>query len=127
MKIEHLGFLVNKPISMGNWWIENLKFQLVRQLGNDDDGVSFISDDYGTVLEFAKINTEESINFNSLEPLKIHFAIECENPQLESKILIQNGATLIGESLRNDYLSEKILVRDPFGAVIQFVNRKNKL
>ena len=38
MKIEHIGFLVDNPISMGNWWVANLGFKILRQLGNDEDG-----------------------------------------------------------------------------------------
>jgi hypothetical protein len=127
MKIEHIGFLVDNPISMGNWWAANLDFKILRQLGNDEDGVTFIKDNGNTILEFGKIITKETFNFNKIKPLQIHIAIECENPEMESRRLIKNGAKLIGESQRTEYKGEMILIRDPFGAVIQLINRKNKL
>jgi hypothetical protein len=41
--------------------------------------------------------------------------------------LVTVGAELIGESPRNAYPGEKILVRDPWGFVIQLLNRQDKL
>ena len=35
---------------------------------------------------------------------------------------------MIGESIRNDYKGEKILIRDPYGGLtIQLINRQNAL
>ena len=127
MKIEHIGFLVEKPISMATWWINFLGFEMIRQAGNDEDGVVFIKDENNTIIEFGRIKNENPIDFNLLEPLQVHIAIECENPESESIKLIKNGATLIGESYRNDYKNEKILIKDPYGAVIQLITRKFKI
>jgi len=51
MKIEHIGILVTKPISMGNWYKEHLGLEIVRQLGTDDDGVTFIKDPWGLTIQ----------------------------------------------------------------------------
>jgi len=127
MRIEHLGFLVEKPISMGQWWVENLGFRVVRQSGDDFFGVCFLQDASGTIIEFGKIPEQAPLNFRALLPLQVHIAIECPDTLAEAARLVNQGASLIGESPMNDLAHEKLLMRDPFGAVIQLVNRKDKL
>ena len=127
MKIEHIGFLVDKPLSMADWWVSNLGFKVLRRDGTDAYGVCFLKDDGDTVLEFGSIPTEQALDFNKLEPLQVHIAIDCSDTESETRRLIANGAVLVGESPLNDFKNERILLRDPFGAVIQLVNRKGKL
>jgi hypothetical protein len=127
MRIEHVGICVDAPVSMGNWYRDNLDFSILWQAGDDIDGVSFISDNDGTILELAKIPEGPPLDAYSLEPLQLHIAIECSDPTTEAERLISAGATLIGESPRNSYPGEKILVRDPWGYVIQLLNRATKL
>ena len=115
------------PVSMGNWYRDNLGFSILWQAGNDTDGVSFISDNDGTVLELGKLPAGPPLDPYSLEPLQLHIAIECNNPTHQAERLIAVGAELIGESPRNSYQGEKILVRDPWGFVIQLINRATPL
>ena len=127
MRIEHVGICVAAPISMGNWYRDNLDFSILWQSGNDVEGVSFISDNDGTVLELGKLAEGPPLDAYSLKPLQLHIAIECDNPTTEAERLVSVGATLIGESPRNSYKGEKVLVRDPWGYVIQLLNRATKL
>jgi catechol 2,3-dioxygenase-like lactoylglutathione lyase family enzyme len=128
VKIEHIGICVSAPISMGVWYRDNLGFKIVRSTGNDFDGVSFLVDSEGkTVLELGKIPEGPPIDGRSLRPLQFHIAVECDNPTAEAERLIKAGAELLGESPRNRYPGEKILIRDPWGYTIQLVNRKDKL
>ena len=113
---------------MGKWYEKNLGFHIIRELGNDMEGVIFMEDDSGNVIEIAHVPELPSMDFKSLNPLVIHLAIECVSPESEAKRLVEAGAEMVGESIRNDYKGEKILVRDPFGGLtIQLVNRKNVL
>jgi hypothetical protein len=45
----------------------------------------------------------------------------------EAQRLVAAGAKLVGESPKNTYPEEKILVRDPWEMTIQLLNRKEKL
>jgi predicted enzyme related to lactoylglutathione lyase len=126
MKIEHVGFLVEKPVSMGNWWVANLGFNIVRQSGNDEEGVTFVKDNADTIIEFGKMKSEKSFNFTDTTPLQVHIAIDCENPELEAKRLVKAGAGPVEDPEKYNRTGEIVLVRDPFGAVIQLINRKNK-
>jgi hypothetical protein len=128
MRIEHIGLGVNNPIAMGKWYEKNLGFRILRELGSNTEGVIFMEDDKGSVIEIAHIPEMPSLEFKSMNPLLIHLAIECSDPIEEANRLVGAGAEMIGEAIRNDYKGEKILVRDPFGGLtIQLVNRMNSL
>ncbi len=128
MNIEHIGICVTAPISMGKWYRDNLGFRIIRSAGDDTDGVSFVIDgESNTILELGKLPEGPPLDGRSLLPLQLHIAIECEDPTTEAERLIDVGAELVGESPRNKYKGEKILIRDPWGYTIQLVNRENKL
>jgi catechol 2,3-dioxygenase-like lactoylglutathione lyase family enzyme len=128
VKIEHIGVCVSAPISMGKWYQDHLGLKIIRSAGDDLDGVSFLIDDAGTtVLELGRLPEGPPLDGRSLLPLQLHLAIECENPVSEAERLVEAGAKLLGESPRNAYPGERILMRDPWGYTIQLVNRRNKL
>jgi catechol 2,3-dioxygenase-like lactoylglutathione lyase family enzyme len=127
MKIEHVGICVPAPVSMGYWYRDHLGFEMLMQAGDDRDGVSFISDGEGTVLELGRLPEGPPLEARSLAPLQLHIAVDCDVPVREAERLVAAGATLVGESPRNSYPGEKVLVRDPWGFVLQLVNRKRKL
>jgi catechol 2,3-dioxygenase-like lactoylglutathione lyase family enzyme len=127
MKIEHIGLCVPAPVSMGNWYRDHLGFKMLRQAGDDDDGVSFVAGDDGTVLELGRLPEGPPLEPRLWTPLQLHLAVECDDPAAEAQRLISAGAKLVGESPRNSRPGEKILIRDPWGFVIQLLNRKEKL
>jgi hypothetical protein len=113
---------------MGNWYRDHLGFRILRSAGDDTEGVSFIVDSAGrTVLELGNLPEVASLDPRSLSPLQIHIAIECQDPTAKAQQLVGAGAEFIGESPRNAYPGEKVLVRDPWGFVIQLLNRETKL
>ncbi len=113
---------------MGEWYRDHLGFKIVRCAGNDIDGVSFVVDDEGnTILELGRLPEGPPLDGRSLLPLQLHIAMECEDPTTEAERLLNAGAEVLGESPRNHYKGEKILIRDPWGYTIQLVNRKSKL
>ena len=127
MMIEHIGLLSSTPIQMGHWYGKHLGFRIITEAGTDADGVIFVEDDSGTVIEIGHLPGIFPMEFKSHHPLSFHLAIECSCPEDEAKRLVEAGAELVGESLRNAYKGEKILVRDPWGLAIQLINRKTKL
>jgi hypothetical protein len=127
MKLEHIGLCIDHPISMAEWWVANLGFEFIRKMGTDEEGAAFITDHQGTVIEFAKLEEVPCLDLHGLEFIQLHFAIECGDTVREAERLVQNGAVLVGESPRNAYQNEKLIVRDPWGTYIQLINRKDKL
>lgn len=128
MRIEHIGFLVSEPISIGNWYKEYLNLKIIKSFGNNEEGAVFLKDaKTGTILEFGKFKETLNFNYNELKPLQIHIAIECQDPLELAKKLESAGAMIIGESPKAEVKNERILVKDPWGITIQLINRINKL
>jgi catechol 2,3-dioxygenase-like lactoylglutathione lyase family enzyme len=128
LNIEHIGICVTAPISMGEWYRDQLGFRIIRSAGNDADGVTFLVDGDGrTVLELGRLPEGPPLDGRSLLPLQLHIAVTCEDPSAEAARLVAVGAQLLGESPRNRYPGEKILLRDPWGYTLQLVNRQEKL
>ena len=67
-------------------------FHILRELGTNTEGVIFMEDDHGNVIEIACVPELPTLNFKSLNPLLIHSAVECENPSEEAKRLVEAGA-----------------------------------
>ena len=128
MKLEHIGISVPDPVGMGRWYAEHLGFRILISGGNDTEGVSFVLDrPDGTVLELFKLPDVPPVEPAQMLPLQLHFAIECDNPCKEAERLVQAGGHFIGECPRNSYPGEKYFVRDPWGFVLQVINRQKKL
>jgi glyoxylase I family protein len=127
MKVEHIGLCIEHPISVAEWWVAHLGFKLIRRFGTDEDGAAFIASEDGTVIEFARLEEVPSLDPHRLEFIQLHFALECRDAMDEAQRLEKEGATLIGESPRNAYRNEKVIIRDPWGNCIQLINRQEKL
>ncbi len=127
MKIEHIGLCIENPISVAEWWVANLGFKFLRKLGTDEGGVAFISDQQGTVIELGKLEEIPCLDLSKLASIPLHFALDCNETVQEAQRLVKAGATFIGQSPRNTYENEKLIVRDPWGNTIQLINRLDKL
>jgi glyoxylase I family protein len=127
MQLEHIGLCIQQPISMAEWWVAHLGFTFIRKAGTDEDGVAFIRDAQGTVIEFGRLEEVPCLNLAGLESIQLHFAIDCDDVVGEAQRLVAHGAVLVGESPRNAYPNEKLILRDPWGACIQLIHRREKL
>ena len=128
MGIEHIGISVAAPLSMADWYCSYLGFKNIRTDGTESDGVAFIVDDAGeTVLELFKLPDLDPLPFHDFIPIQFHIAIDCGTPYEKAIALVEHGAEFIGEAPRNAYKGEKYLIRDPWGTVIQLVDRETKL
>ena len=127
MRIEHIGLCIDHPISVAEWWVAHLGFHWIRKLGTDQEGAAFIGDGQGTVIEFGKLPEVPSLDMRKMEYIQLHLALECTDTLAEARRLIAAGASWVGESPRNAYQNEKVIVRDPWGIVLQLINRQDKL
>jgi hypothetical protein len=89
--------------------------------------VVFIADDDITIIEFGRLHEIDSINFEKIGYIQIHFTIKCDDPIKLANQLVDKGARLLRESPRYSYKNEKVVIRDPRGTYIQLVNRANQV
>ncbi len=81
----------------------------------------------GTVLELFKLPDVPPVDVRAMQAIQLHLAIECDDPKAETDRLVEAGAEFVGECPRNAYPGEKYFVRDPWGLVLQVINRGENL
>lgn len=123
MKIEHIGYTVESPFVMAKWYEKNFDFEIKRTGGNAEDGMVFLSDRNGTVIEILKSPEVKPISALINNNSQLHMAFKSENPYEDSKKLEACGATFVGKcpvKVEGDVL---LMLKDPWGNVIQLAKR----
>jgi glyoxylase I family protein len=127
MKIEHIGLLVSDAHGMARWYEEHLGF-VNRRTGTDSvGGVDFISDpDQEAMLELFSNSELRMTDWTTLPPTQVHIALCSEDPEADSLRLQAAGATFIERAVRKGPGDELLLLRDPWGVVLQLAKRGTK-
>ncbi|MGB1250509.1 MAG: VOC family protein [Candidatus Promineifilaceae bacterium] len=127
MKIEHFAVNVNEPNKMAHWWADNLGLKIIRE---DDTPpyITFLADeDNGTVIELYANPKGAIVDFGQHSIFTFHIAFAVDDISAECNRLIAAGATSTGDIItmgNGDLLG---FVRDPWGIVIQFLQRVEPL
>jgi catechol 2,3-dioxygenase-like lactoylglutathione lyase family enzyme len=129
MRIEHIGLAVTAPQSMADWYVTHLGFHRRFDGGSDADGVAFIADPTQEVmLELFRIPGTPPLPWEELAPLTLHLALHSDDPPADAARLVQAGATFLERNPRTPNPGDiLILLRDPWGGVIQLVKREKAL
>lgn len=125
MEFEHIGISVSDPHKMAQWYINNLGFKLKLKWGDDKEGAAFISDKSNKIMfELFSLPEVEKCKADLKNPLKIHLAFTTENIEEDMKKLTNNGASFVEECKRKGPGDKIFLVKDPWGNIIQLLQRK---
>lgn len=126
MKIEHFAFNVADPIAVAAWYVANLGMTVVRK---QEGGAHthFLGDDSGQVMVEIYCNPVDQVpDYASMNPLLLHLAFVCENPDQTRADLEKVGATF-SEEVKLDDGSHLVMLRDPWGFSLQFCKRGNPM
>ncbi|MET0357676.1 MAG: VOC family protein [Cellvibrio sp.] len=122
MKIEHFAINVADPVAMAAWYVENMGLTIVRK----SDGSTlthFLADNSGQVMVEIYNNPPDQVpDYKSMNPLLLHLAFVCENPEQKRAELEKVGATFAEEVHIKDG-SHLVMMRDPWGLAIQLCKR----
>ena len=123
-QIEHIGFTVEAPAEMAEWYRDALGFNIKLSSTAGQEGVAFIEESNGnTTLEIFNIPEATPLRRHTNHHLQFHIAFECDDPDSAATDLVKRGATFIEKCTRRlegDYL---VVLNDPWGNCIQFVRR----
>ena len=128
--IEHIGLIVQEPVAMAQWYKDVLGFHVKLSSPNDEaeKSVAFVTDrDEKVMLEFGKLPAIAPISGQLTHHLQLHIAVESDDPDEDSKYLVEHGATFLEKcplTMPGDYL---IVVKDPWNNCIQLVKRNTKI
>ncbi|MCH8494688.1 MAG: VOC family protein [Balneolales bacterium] len=122
MKIEHVAFNVEDPVSMANWYEKHLGMRVVRQQ-TVEPYMTFLADDGNQVMiEIYKNPADAVPEYRNMDPLILHLAFVSENPSRDKIRLLEAGAELVSEMHLDDG-SHLLMMRDPWGLALQFCKR----
>ena len=127
MKIEHLALQVEDPVSMCNWYLENLGFTVVRA-SDEPRPVRFIADESGhTLLEIYHNSAVSVPDYRGMDPLHLHIAFVSTDIDADILGLCAAGATVAAGPDTTDAGDRLAMLRDPWGVVIQLCQRANPM
>jgi catechol 2,3-dioxygenase-like lactoylglutathione lyase family enzyme len=121
--IEHFALNVEDPVSMANWYCENLGMNIVRE-GPAPINARFISDASGNTLLEVYNNPPDAVpDYASMNPLLLHIAFMVDDVEATCRRLTAAGATIAEDVFTTDSGDVLAMLRDPWGVAIQFVKR----
>ncbi len=127
VQFEHIALNVADPLKTAEWYRDNLGFIIVRQ-GGEPNYTTFVSDPNGKMMfEFFKNADYPFQNFNDWHFMSIHVAFNCSDIAAIKKKLFAAGAVLAEELKKTDSGDQVMMLRDPWGLPIQFVQRVNTM
>ncbi len=127
MVFEHLGLAVPEPQKMADWYIEHLSFSLILRAGDDESGGAFIVDQSKKfTLELFASPDLEPFDTESFVPMQFHMAYKSADAEQDLKRLVAAGATFVKRCSAPGAADNILLVKDPWGFVIQIVQRADK-
>lgn len=127
VKIEHLAWNVEDPISVARWYVENLGFTIKRQI-DAPPWIHFLADDSGTVMLELYGNTEVEVHgFAEIPVMALHLALVSHDIDADMARLAAAGGTPDGEINTNESGDRLGMIRDPWGFCLQLVQRSEPM
>jgi glyoxylase I family protein len=126
MQIEHVAFNVSDPVALAEWYVKHLGMSVARK-GEGPIFGHFLADSRGsTVLEV--YHQDAPVPDYGLQHVFVfHIAFDTDDVGGERARLLKAGATAVGEVTKSPNGDVMAFVRDPWGIVLQLVNRKKPL
>jgi len=122
MKIEHFAINVADPVAMANWYVSHMGLVIVRK-SDGNTLTHFLGDDSGQVMVEIYNNPPDQVpDYASMNPLLLHLAFVCNNPEQKRSELEAVGASF-AEEVRIKDGSHLVMMRDPWGLAIQLCKR----
>ncbi len=119
---EHVALNVPEPDSMTEWYETHLNITTVRKF--DVYGTHFLADSSGrVVLEIYNNPTVPMPDYKNQHPSLLHLAFVVEDVAETKSRLLEAGATVAMDIAETDAGDRMLMLRDPWGLSIQFVDR----
>ncbi|MDH7603336.1 MAG: VOC family protein [Melioribacter sp.] len=123
IRFEHIGINVKDPITAARWYSENLNMKILRE-GTAPNYSTFVADSsIHMMIEFnynKDFPTIDSLNFNYDS---FHLAFCVFNINMIKEKLLNAGATVLSDLRKTDSGDQVLVLKDPWGLPIQFVQR----
>lgn len=126
MKIEHVAFNVKDPSAVAAWYVEHLSMRIVRKIEGAAN-THFMSDSSGQMMVEIYCNPVDQVpDYAAMNPLILHLAFVCPNPQ-ETRERLESVGASFAEEVRGGDGTHLVMMRDPWGFSLQFCKRGTPL
>ncbi len=127
MRIEHVAFNVEDPLSMARWYVEHLGFEVRRRV-MEAPWAHFLVDSEGlTMLEIYGNPDVPLPDYRAMHPGTLHLALLSDDVQADIDRLSAAGAKLDGEVQQTPAGDTLAFLRDPWGFTLQLVKRAQSM
>jgi catechol 2,3-dioxygenase-like lactoylglutathione lyase family enzyme len=125
MKIEHIGYMVQAPLQVVEWYCQNLGFRVIRGMQVSPFTHFLVDSDRKGVLEIYNNPAALVPDYASMDPLVFHVAFEIGGESIGDTRdrLLAAGATLYSDLAVTPAGDQLIMLRDPWGMSIQLAKR----
>jgi catechol 2,3-dioxygenase-like lactoylglutathione lyase family enzyme len=127
VRIEHVAFNVPEPVSSVNWYTKNLGMKIMRK-GTPPTYTYFIADsgEHMIMELFHNINFVP-LNLPEISFMALHYAFMVKDIETVKEKLLDAGATLAQDISTTPTGDKVLMLRDPWGIPLQFVQRVQPL
>ncbi len=120
---EHIMFNVPDPLAMIKWYCDNLGMVVIRK-GTAPTYSSFIADSgKHMMLELGNFADYPKMDFAKIDLNSMHLAFVVNNIKQIKEKLVAAGATVAQDLFKTPGGDQVMVLRDPWGLAIQFVER----
>jgi glyoxylase I family protein len=127
MKIEHVALQVADPVALARWYRDHLGLTIKRAQAESPFG-QFLADDGDAVMLEVYNNPKAPVpDYHAVDPLALHLAFWSDDVKGTRERLLAAGAIAEGEVVETPAGDQLMMLRDPWGIPIQFVNRAAKM
>jgi glyoxylase I family protein len=127
MKIEHVALQVADPVALARWYRDHLGLTIKRAQTESPFG-QFLADDGDAVMLEVYNNPNAPVpDYHAVDPLALHLAFWTDDVKGTRERLLAAGAIAEGEVVETPAGDQLMMLRDPWGIPIQFVNRAAKM
>lgn len=121
-RIEHIAFNVPRPAEMAAWYVRHLGMRVARHGGGPTE-IHFLADAAdSSVIEIYNNPLASLPEYGAMHPMQQHIAFVTDDADGDAARLADAGGTVEDTTDLPDG-SRLVMVRDPWGIVIQLAQR----
>jgi catechol 2,3-dioxygenase-like lactoylglutathione lyase family enzyme len=120
---EHLAINVTDSRSTAQWFVKHLGMKVMREGGAPTYGMFVADSSEQMMLELYQNSSYPAVDFGKISYMSIHFASMVPDVAVAKERLLKAGATVAEDITKTASGDHVLMLREPGGFPIQFVNR----
>jgi uncharacterized glyoxalase superfamily protein PhnB len=120
---EHIAFNVSDPVAQAKWLSDNLGMKIIRRTGAPTFTTFIANADVNMMMELFKNDNYPKLDLPKISYMAIHFAFMTDDINKTKNKLLASKATVAEDITTTTAGDNVLMMRDPWGLPLQFVQR----